>query len=90
MNNQEILIIVLVIVLIIAKFVKSNEGFNSNNYPCASHPNNSNCTCPTSDPSQRVLGDFPMNYGKNSPYTYSCVSNTVPEPNTNVWPNPPE
>lgn len=90
MNNQEILITVLVIVLVIFKFFKITEGFDVNNYPCATHPSNSNCTCPTDAPSQRVLGKFPMNYGEKSPYAYSCVSNSVEEPSTNVYPNPPE
>jgi hypothetical protein len=90
MNNQEILITVLIVVLVIFKFFKITEGFDSNNYPCATYPSNSNCSCPTDVPSQRVLGNFPMNYGVNSPYTYSCVSNSVQEPNTNVYPNPPQ
>lgn len=90
MNNQEILIVVLIVVLIIFKFFKITENFDSNYFPCATHPLNSNCTCPTNIPSQRVLGDFPMNYGLNSPYTYNCVSQNDPEPNTNVYPNPPE
>lgn len=90
MDNQEFLIAILLIVLLIIKFIKVNEGFNTNNYPCTTHPSNSNCTCPTNAPSQRVLGKFPMNYGKTSPYTYNCVSNSVPEPDTNVYPNPPE
>ena len=90
MNNQEILITILVVVLVIFKFFNFVEGFDTNNYPCVSNPSNSNCTCPTEFPSQRVLGSFPMNYGQTSPYAYSCVSNNIPEPNTNVYPNPPE
>lgn len=90
MNNQEIFITILVVVLIIFWSTKSVEGFNSNNFPCISNPTNSNCTCSIDTPSQRVLGKFPMNYGKTSPYLYSCVSNNVKEPDTNVYPNPPE
>ena len=90
MNNQEILITILVVVLVIFKFVKFVEGFDSNYYPCVSNPTNSNCTCPSYSPSQRVLGNFPMNYGQTSPYLFSCVSSNVPEPNTNAYPNPPE
>lgn len=90
MNSQEILITVLVVVLVIFKFYKFVEGFDSNYYPCVSNPSNSNCTCPSDSPSQRVLGNFPMNYGQTAPYAYSCVSNSVSEPNTNVYPNPPE
>lgn len=90
MNNTEILIVVLIVVLIVFKYYNSRENFNVNNYPCEENPNNSNCTCPSEFPSQRVLGKFPMNYGKTSPYVYSCVSNSVREPNTNVYPNPPE
>lgn len=90
MNNQEILITVLVIAIVIFKFFKVTEGFDVNNYPCSTHPSNSNCSCPMETPSQRALGKFPMNYGTNSPYTYSCVSNSVHEPNANVYPNPPE
>ena len=90
MNNQEILITILVVVLVIFKFYKYVENFESNDYPCTSNPTNSNCTCPADSPSQRVIGKFPMNYGKTSPYLYSCVSNNVQEPNTNVYPNPPE
>lgn len=87
MNNQEILITVLVVALVIFKFFGVTEGFDTNNYPCTSNPNNSNCTCPTDSPSQRVLGQFPMNFGNKSPYLYSCVSNSVPEPNANPLPN---
>lgn len=95
MKNQEIFITVLIVALVLMKYFNYVEGFESNNfelnnYPCTSHPNNSNCTCPTDSPSQRVIGKFPMNYGQTSPYLYSCVSNSVPEPNTNVFPNPPE
>lgn len=90
MYNQEILITILVVSLVIFKFFKIVEGFDLNNYPCVTHPFNSNCTCPVEAPTQRVLGKFPMNYGYNSPYVYSCISNKVPEPSTNVYPNPPE
>jgi hypothetical protein len=90
MNNQEILITILVVVLVIFKFYKFVENFESNDFPCTSNPMNSNCTCPSDAPSQRVIGKFPMNYGQTSPYLYSCVSNSVAEPNTNVYPNPPE
>lgn len=90
MNNQEILITILVVVLVIFKFYKFVENFESNYFSCESNSNNSNCTCSTNSPSQRVIGKFPMNYGLTAPYTYSCVSNNVPEPNTNVYPNPPE
>lgn len=90
MNNQEFFITIIVIVLVLFKFFISCEGFDNNNYPCAEYPNNSNCTCPAEKPSQRVLGNFPMNYGDNSPYSYTCVSKKIPEPDTNVYPNPPE
>lgn len=90
MINQDFFILILIIILVIFKFFKVTEGFDSNNYPCQTHPTNSNCTCPPNASSQRVLGDFPMNYGDKSPYLYSCVSKNVPEPNTNVYPNPPE
>ncbi len=90
MNNQEFLIVLLIAVLVIFKFYKFVEGFDSNDYPCINNPTNSNCTCPTEAPVQKVFGKFPMNYGSNSPYLYSCVSNSSVEPNTNVFPNPPE
>jgi hypothetical protein len=90
MNSQEILITLLVVVLIIFKFYNFVEGFDSNYYPCTSNPSNSNCTCPSDSPSQRVFGNFPMNYGQNAPFAYSCVSNNVSEPNPNAYPNPPE
>jgi hypothetical protein len=90
MNNQEILIITLIIVLVIFKFYRFVENFESNDYPCTSNPTNSNCTCPPDAISQRVLGKYPMNYGLSAPYLYSCVSNSVQEPKTNVYPNPPE
>jgi hypothetical protein len=90
MNNQEKLVLILVVVLVILKITNFTEGFDVNNYPCVSNPTNSNCTCPTDSPSQRVLGKFPMNYGQTAPYLYSCVSNKVAEPDTNVYPNPPE
>ena len=85
MNNQEILITILVIAIVIFKFFKITENFDSNNFPCTIHPTNSNCSCPSEAPSQMVLGKFPMNYGNDSPYLYSCVSNSVPEPNTNLY-----
>lgn len=90
MNNQEFLITILVVALIIFKFYKFIENFESNDFPCVSNPTNSNCTCPSESPSQKVIGKFPMNYGLTAPYLYSCDSNKVIEPNTNVYPNPPE
>ena len=90
MNNQKILVIVLVIVLVIFKFYNVVERFESNYFPCVSNPTNSNCTCPSESPEQRVLGNFPMNYGLTAPYLYSCVSKNVPQPETTVFPNPPE
>jgi hypothetical protein len=90
MNNKEKLVLVLLLVLIIVKILNSREDFGTNNYPCVSNPTNSNCTCPSEAPSQTVFGKFPMNYGKTSPYLYSCVSDKVSEPPTNVYPNPPE
>ena len=90
MKNQEIFITILIVALVLMKFFNFVEGFESNNFPCVSNPSNSNCTCPTDAPSQRVIGKFPMNYGQTAPYAYSCVSKSVPEPNTNVYPNPPE
>ena len=92
MQNQEIFIVVIVVVLVIIYFTKWSENFESdtNYYPCQNNPKNSNCTCPSQAPVQRVLGQFPMNYGDNSPYTYTCVPNTAQEPPTNVYPNPPE
>jgi len=90
MNNQEILITILVIVLFIFKFNKFVEGFDTNYFPCVSNPTNSNCTCPNDSSSQRVLNNFSMNYGQTSPYLYTCVSNTIPEPNTNVYQNSSE
>ncbi len=90
MNNQEILILVLLAILVITKFFNFRECFDSNDFPCATNPTNSNCTCPPNASSQIVFGKFPMNYGKTSPYLYSCVSKGVEEPNTNVYPNPPE
>ena len=88
MNNQEIFLLISLVVLIIIKYINSRENFELNNYPCVNHPRNSNCTCPTNVPSQRVLGEFPMNYGEKSPYSYNCVSNDVLEPSTNVYPSP--
>jgi hypothetical protein len=90
MNNQEILIIILIIVLFVLKFYKLSENFDVNNISCTSNPLNSNCSCPPVAPSQIVFGKFPMNYSQTSPYLYSCVSNDIQEPSTNVYPNPPE
>jgi hypothetical protein len=90
MNNQEIFIIVIIVVLVILKFVKLGEGFeamNTNNFPCDKYPLNSNCTCPVDAPQRVVLGQFPMNYGEKSPYVYTCVPASAPEPSTTVWPN---
>ena len=85
---EEILISILLMILLIFKFFKITEGFDSNNYPCNTYSTNSNCTCPNDTPSQRVLGKFPMNYGEKAPYSYNCVSNSVSEPDTNVYPYP--
>lgn len=90
MNNQEIFIMVIIIILVIMKFVKCSEGFegtNINNYPCDKHPFNSNCTCPANVPQRVVLGQLPMNYGEKSPYVYTCVPASAPEPQTTIWPN---
>lgn len=90
MNNQEIFIIVLIITLFIIKLVKFVEGFESygnNDFPCNKNPLNSNCTCPSDAPQRVVLGQFPMNYGEKSPYVYTCVPASAPEPSTTVWPN---
>ena len=90
MTNQKILIIILIAILVIFKFFGCVEGFDSNNYPCATNSSNSNCTCPEKLDAQRVLGKYPMNYGNTSPYTYSCATGKETNPNTNVYPNPPE
>lgn len=90
MNNQEIFITVMIVILVIIRFVKLGECFevtNSNNFPCANHPLNSNCTCPSNAPQKVVLGQFPMNYGEQSPYVFTCVPAEAPEPQTTVWPN---
>lgn len=91
MNNQEVFIVVLIIVLLIMSMTKCYEGFesNPNYYPCDTHPNNSNCTCALGT-KPIVDGPYPKNYGQTAPYKYDCVSNYVQEPDTNVWPNPPE
>lgn len=86
MNNQEIFIIVIIVILIIMKFANWAERFE-NTYPCQTHPNNSNCSCPPNVPNQRVLGQFPMNYGLDSPYRYTCVPDSAKEPSTNDWPS---
>jgi hypothetical protein len=90
MNNQEFLITLLVITLFIFKFFNNTENFETNDYPCILYPTNSNCSCPPDANTQRILGDFPMNYSKKSPYLYSCVSPNIKEPDTNLYPNPPE
>lgn len=89
MNNQEFFIVILIGVLIVLKFIGCKEGFEINDYPCATHPTNSNCTCPPEAPVQTIIGQFPMNYGENSPYVYTCVPKSGQEPSTNVFPNPP-
>lgn len=90
MKSKEILITILIVLLVFIKYCNFIEGFESDNFPCDSNPTNSNCTCPVDSPSQIVVGKFPMNYGQTSPYLYTCVSKTIQEPNTNVYPNPPE
>ncbi len=93
MNNQEIFILVLIVVLIIIRFTHGFfEPFETDPKVmlCKDYPFNSNCSCPPEAPVQTVLGEFPMNYGEKSPYVYTCVPRTAQEPNTNVWPNPPE
>jgi hypothetical protein len=87
MNIQQIFILVLIVILVILRFVKSCEGFEVNNFPCDKNPLNSNCTCPTDAPQRVVLGQFPMNYGEKSPYVYTCVPTNAPEPLTTIWPN---
>jgi len=93
MNNQEILILTLIFVLIIIFLYKGlYESFESNQQVmlCKDYPLNSNCVCPAETPVQMVLGKFPMNYGEKSPYIYTCVPKSTPEPNINLWSNPPE
>jgi hypothetical protein len=90
MNNQDFFIIGIIVVLVILRFVRIGECFeslNTNNYPCDKYPLNSNCTCPSDAPQRVVLGQFPMNYGEKSPYVYTCVPPNAPEPNTTIWPN---
>ncbi len=89
MNNQIIFIIVSVVVLIVLKFFSRTENFELDDYPCATHPFNSNCTCPPDAPVQKVVGEFPENYGENAPYKYVCSPKSFEEPSTNVFPNPP-
>ena len=91
MNNQEILIIVFIVVLIVIRFCnKYFEPFTTDpkEMLCRDYPLNSNCICPPNNPVQKVLGEFPMNYGEHSPYVYTCVPSSEPEPQTNLWPNP--
>ena len=91
MNNQEIFILVLIVALVLIGAFKWTEGFesDSNYYPCETNPFNSNCTCSTGN-RQIVEGPYPINYGQTAPYKYDCVQNSVKEPETTVWPNPPE
>jgi hypothetical protein len=91
MNNQEIFIIVLIIVLVLLGFSKWSEGFESvsNHFPCDIHPFNSNCTCQVGT-KQIIDGPYPVEFGQKSPYKFDCVSNSAKEPETTVWPNPPE
>ena len=86
MNNQEIFILILIVVLILLELYKCNENFEStkNNLSCDFNPLNSNCSCPPDEPIQKVIGKFPMNYGRTSPYVYKCYQNSTPEPSTNI------
>ena len=90
MINQKMFILILVLVLIVAfVYSKNCERFETiNDYPCSTHPLNSNCTCPPEAPIQTVLGEFPMNYGEKAPYVYTCVPKTAQEPATTVWSSP--
>jgi hypothetical protein len=93
MNNQEVLILVLIVVLIVIRFYHGIfEQFETDPIPmlCKDYPLNSNCVCPPEAPVQTVLGQFPMNYGEKSPYVYTCVPSSAQEPETTIWPNPPE
>ena len=87
MKNQEVLIIFLIILFVIIGFYRMSESFELNNFPCNIHPLNSNCTCPRKASVQSIFGQFPMNYGLNSPYTYTCVPDNTIEPSTNLWPS---
>ncbi len=91
MNNQEVFIVVLIIILFIMSSHRWFENFESdiNYYPCDIHPYNSNCTCKVGT-KQIIDGPYPINYNQVSPYKFDCVSNSVKEPETTVWPNPPE
>jgi hypothetical protein len=94
MNNQEIFILVLVIVLVIvhfsSRFFESFEtNLDSKKILCQDNPFNSNCSCPSDAPVQTVLGDFPMNYGEESPYMYTCVPRTSQESDLDVLSIPP-
>lgn len=56
-----------------------------NNFSCDDNPLNSNCVCESEKTKQRILGDFPMNYGLTSPYIYTCANKNIPEPKTTLW-----
>ncbi len=59
-----------------------------NNFPCENFPFNSNCTCPSDQYSQKIIGQFPMNYGQTAPYAYTCIKkDEYTEPSVNLWQN---
>ena len=86
MNNKETFIFILIVFLILLELYKCNENFEStkNNLSCDSNPLNSNCSCPSNEPIQKVIGKFPMNYGLSSPYVYKCHQKSTRKPSTNI------
>lgn len=97
MEKQEIFIFTIIFILVIIRFINFtfadffdntiHSHPNINYFPCDKHPNNSNCTCPPNMKQQIIYKDFPIGYGMDSPYDYTCVNSSIPEPSTNLFNN---
>lgn len=97
MTNKQIFIAILIIsLLFLNTYCKCNnesENFELNlarstSMSCDNQPLNSNCFCESEKTKQKILGDFPMNYGQTSPYIYTCVNKENIEPTTILYSTP--
>ena len=82
-SNCIVLIIIFVAFIVVMYHVGYMENFSIfPAYECKEHPMDSNCQCPPNS-KQIVIGEQPMSYGTSSPYVYTCVPKTTPEPVVN-------
>lgn len=98
MTHKQIFIGMLIFTLLIIYLIPKCSCNNSNDFEnfelnpnysvlanCDNQPLNSNCFCEPDKTKQKILGDFPMNYGQTSPYVYTCVDKNTLEPKTTLY-----